>query len=423
MYEQLFEKLNAPTSSERLTALKEILQFEKEKPIRRENDANNHIHTIYSFSPYSPTKAAYMAYKAGLTSAGIMDHDSLSGAIEFKKACQMLGLGCTSGVEVRTKFDRGFGKINHPDQANCIYMAAHGVPTQNLKQFNDYLAYYREKRYLRDQKMCDLITEKYQKFNLSLDFYKDVYPISQAHEGGTITERHLLYALAIKLEKAFGKTNRLVEFLGNDLGLEVSNKAKGFLTDENNPHLLYDLLGVLKSDTKFFYVDADEEMPVAEDFIKFAKEMGAIPAYAYLGDVGDSVTGDKKTAKFEDDFLDDLVIELKKAGFLAIAYMPTRNTYPQLQRIMKLCRDNDLFEISGEDINSSRQQFACEALAKPEFSHLIDSTWALIGHEHISSTKGTDYGMFSGNTILSTPNLKDRITRFAEIGKNTVKNI
>ena len=113
MYEQLFEKLNAPTSSERLTALKEILQFEKEKPVRRENDANNHIHTIYSFSPYSPTKAAYMAYKAGLTSAGIMDHDSLSGAIEFKKACQMLGLGCTSGVEVRTKFDRGFGKINH----------------------------------------------------------------------------------------------------------------------------------------------------------------------------------------------------------------------------------------------------------------------------------------------------------------------
>lgn len=422
MSEILLNKLNAPTSLERLTALKELLQVEKEKPIRRENDANNHIHTIYSFSPYSPTKAAYMAYKSGLTSAGIMDHDSLSGAIEFKKACQMLGLGCTCGVEVRAKFNKGFGKINHPDQADCIYMAAHGVPAQNLKAFNDYLAFYREKRYLRDQKMCSLITEKYQKFGLNLDFYKDVYPLSQAHEGGSITERHLLYALAVKLEKTFGKTNRLVEFLGNDLGLEVSDKAKGYLTDQENPHLLYDLLGVLKSDAKFFYVDADEEMPVAEDFVKFAKEMGAIPAYAYLGDVGDSVTGDKKTAKFEDSFLDELVVELKKAGFLAIAYMPTRNTYPQLQRIMKLCRDNDFFEISGEDINSSRQKFACEALAKPEFSHLIDSTWALIGHEHISSTKGTDCGMFSKNTLASMPNLKDRITQFAQIGRNTVKN-
>lgn len=422
MSDILLDKLNAPTASERLTALKELLKTEKEKPVRRENDANNHIHTIYSFSPYSPTKAAYMAYKSGLTSAGIMDHDSLSGAIEFKKACQMLGIGCTCGVEVRAKFNKGFGKINHPDQADCIYMAAHGVPTQNLKAFNDYLSFYREKRYLRDQKMCSLITEKYQKFGLSLDFYKDVYPLSQAHEGGTITERHLLYALAVKLEKTFGKTNRLVEFLSNDLGLEISSKAKLYLTDEENPHLLYDLLGVLKSDAKFFYVDADEEMPIAEDFIKFAKEMGAIPAYAYLGDVGDSVTGDKKAAKFEDSFLDELVVELKKAGFLAIAYMPTRNTPSQLQRIMKLCRDNGFFEISGEDINSSRQKFACEALAKPEFSHLIDSTWALIGHEHISSIKGTDYGMFSSSVLESTPNLKDRITQFAQIGRDTVKN-
>ncbi len=421
MYEELLLKLNAPTANERLTALKNILAFEKETPVRREKDANNHIHTIYSFSPYSPTKAAYMAYKAGLTSAGIMDHDSLSGAIEFKKACQILNIGCTCGVEVRTKFNKGFGKINHPDQADCIYMAAHGVPTQNLKEFNNYLAFYREKRYIRDQKMCSLITEKYQKYGLSVDFYKDVYPLSQASEGGTITERHLLYALAIKLANSFGRTNRLVEFLGNDLGLEVSKKAQGFLTEKDNPHFLYDLLGVLKSDAKFFYIDADDEMPVAEDFINFAKEMGAIPAYAYLGDVGNSVTGDKKTAKFEDSFLDELVIELKKAGFLAIAYMPTRNTPSQLERIMKLCRENDLFEISGEDINSSRQKFACEALAKPEFSHLIDSTWALIGHEYLSSTKGVEYGMFSSNSVTSTPNLKDRIARFAEIGRKTVE--
>ena len=162
-------------------------------------------------------------------------------------------------------------------------------------------------------------------------------------------------------------------------------------------------------------------MPLAEDFIRFAKEMGAIPAYAYLGDVGDSVTGDKKSAKFEDSFLDDLVVELKKAGYNAIAYMPTRNTPKQLERIMKLCRDNGFFEISGEDINSSRQKFACEALAKPEFSHLIDSTWALIGHEYITTQKGVEYGMFSEKTIAETPNLNERIKKFASIGRKTVK--
>ena len=154
----LIEKLNAPTKEERLNALKELIKVETDKPIRRDNDANNHIHTIYSFSPYSPTKAAYMAYRSGLTSAGIMDHDSLSGVDEFKKACEMLGLGATCGVEARVKFDRGFGKINFPDQNDSMYMAAHGIPMQNVQAFNDYLAPYRQKRYERDAKMCKLIT-------------------------------------------------------------------------------------------------------------------------------------------------------------------------------------------------------------------------------------------------------------------------
>lgn len=30
---------------------------------------NNHIHTTYSFSPYNPAKAVYMAWKNGLKTA------------------------------------------------------------------------------------------------------------------------------------------------------------------------------------------------------------------------------------------------------------------------------------------------------------------------------------------------------------------
>ena len=193
------------------------------------------------------------------------------------------------------------------------------------------------------------------------------------------------------------------------------------MLDAENENFLYDLLGVLKADTKFFYIDADEEMPDAEEFVKLAKSYGAIPAYAYLGDVGDSVTGDKKAQKFEDAFLPELMDEIEKSGFLAVAYMPTRNTPEQLQRVMGLCKAHGFFEISGEDVNSPRQKFACAALALPEYSHLIDSTWALIGHEYISSEKGLDYGMFSARSVKETPDLKERILKFAEIGRNTVK--
>ena len=419
--QELIKRLNGGSAESRLQALYELVQKQTEKPVRRDNDANNHIHTIYSFSPYSPTKAAYMAYMAGLTSAGIMDHDSLSGVEEFKKACEILGLGSTCGVEVRAKFNRGFGKMNHPDQAECVYMAAHGIPFDSVKKLNDYLAYYRGKRNERNAKMCELITGKFGKFGVELDFDRDVRPLSQADLGGSVTERHLLYALAVKLENKFGRTDALINFLEKDLELKVGDKIKAFLLDTENENFLYDLLGVLKADTAFFYIDADEEMPDAVEFVKLAKELGAIPAYAYLGDVGDSVTGDKKAQKFEDDFLPELIEEIKKAGYLAVAYMPTRNTPAQLERISKLCKDNGFFEISGEDVNSPRQKFACAALAKPEHAHLIDATWALIGHEAISSEKGLDYGMFSEKTIKETPNLYERIKKFAVIGHETVK--
>ena len=418
--QNLLDNLNNENIDARLNALAKIVKIEK-RPSSRENDANNHIHTIYSFSPYSPTKAAYMAYSAGLTSAGIMDHDSLSGVEEFKKACEILNIGSTSGVEVRAKFEKGFGRINHPDQKECLYMAAHGVALRYAKEFNSYLQNFRNKRNERNAKMCELITNKFSKFGITLDFNADVMPLSQASGGGSITERHLLYALAVKLFKRYGQTSELINFLKNDLQLGVSQKIEGYLLDQNNPHFLYDLLGVLKADTKFFYIDADEEMPIAEDFIKVAESYGAIPAYAYLGDVGNSVTGDKKAQKFEDDYLEDLFIELKKAGFKAIAYMPTRNTTEQLLKVQELCRKYGFFEISGEDVNSPRQKFTCDALGDSKFSHLIESTWALIGHEYLVNEKGAQAGMFSKRAIEETPSLQERIKKYALIGRNTIK--
>ncbi|MBL8025725.1 MAG: PHP domain-containing protein, partial [Fibrobacteres bacterium] len=149
-----------------------------------------------------------------------------------------------------------------------------------------------------------------------------------------------------------------------------------------------------------------------------ANATGSILAYAYLGDVGDSLTGDKKTQTFEDSYLDLLFSELKRLGFRAVTYMPSRNTIPQLLRIQKLCAENGLLEISGEDINSSRQSFICQALAKPEFSHLIDMTWALIGHEK-AATEDMNNAFFSAETINRFPSLKERIEHFKKIGKGT----
>ena len=118
--------------------------------------------------------------------------------------------------------------------------------------------------------------------------------------------------------------------------------------------------------------------------LDLCNEIGAISAYAYLGDVGSSVTGDKRAQKFEDDYLDDVIAFIKDCGIRAVTYMPTRNTPEQLTRLRRLCDENGLFQVSGEDINSPRQSFVIRAMDNPAFSNLIESTWKLIDHE----TKG-----------------------------------
>ena len=55
----------------------------------------------------------------------------------------------------------------------------------------------------------------------------------------------------------------------------------------------------------------------------------------------------------------DLLDDLKKIGFQAITYMPPRNSNNQLSRLRLLCKKYNFMEISGVDINSSRQSFNC----------------------------------------------------------------
>jgi len=350
---------------------------------------NNHIHTTYSFSPYSPTKAVFMSWLNGLATAGIMDHDSVGGAEEFIEAGRIVGLPVTVGFEIRCSMaDTPYAgrRVNNPDQISVAYLTMHGIPHQMLGEAEKFLAPYREKRNVRNWKMVQKLNDYLKPYGLELDFNMDVLPLSEYSSGGSVTERHISYALAAKL------------------------------TERELPRNF--LLGLFKSQlVQNFYVDADDELPHITEFIALAEKLGAIPAYPYLGDVGVSVTGDKKTQKFEDAFLDELIKYMAEIGMRAVTYMPARNTDKQLSNIKALCQSHGLFQISGEDINSPLQKFICEKIETPEFRHLIDSAWALIGHE-LASSQGISEGMFSAKTEAEMPNLAERIEHFAALAKN-----
>ncbi|MBQ7779792.1 MAG: PHP domain-containing protein [Clostridia bacterium] len=376
--------LNAETAEKRLENLASLIKKEREKPTVRPEFANNHIHTIYSFSPYSPTAAVYMARAEGLETAGIMDHDSIGGAEEFRLAGKIAGIGTTCGMECRVRLDKtslSGRRLNNPDQAGIAYMAIHSVPSTGFARLQQFFAPLREKRNVRNRKMLEKINELTSPYGITLDFEKDVVSISSYNEGGSVTERHLLYALCKKIVSVKGREN-CVEFISKELKMPLSEKQLSQLTDKENPHFLYDMLGIMKANlVEKFYLPAVDECPELSEVVKLADEVGAILCYPYLGDVGESPTGDKKAQKFEDDFLDELFVMLKNEGVKAITYMPARNTPEQITRLQGLCREYGMTEISGEDVNSSRQSMICTQLAKPEFRHLVDMAWTLVERE------------------------------------------
>ena len=80
--EHILGRLNDSTPEKRLDALKGI---SLDKGIidalpPEGNEVNNHVHTTFSFSPYSPAAAVWFARQAGLKAVGSMDHDSIGAA-------------------------------------------------------------------------------------------------------------------------------------------------------------------------------------------------------------------------------------------------------------------------------------------------------------------------------------------------------
>ncbi len=377
----ILNKLNAPTKAERLANLAEVLKtttFPEAVP----QYINNHIHTTYSFSPYSPTAAVYAARMEGLCTAGIIDHDSISGAQEFLEAARMIDMPVTIGMEARISMDgtRLQGRrTNNPDQVGVSYMTIQAVPHDKIATLTEFFKPYQAARHERNRKMIAKINAL---LSLDLDYDRDVLPLSESWDNGGVTERHLMYALAIRLVKEVGKGPAMVKKLAS-MGLKLSAKQEAQMLDTAYPFYEYDLLGILKSAfVPQIFIDATEECPKLPDMVKLCADVDAYLCYAYLGDVGDSVTGDKKAQKFEDDYLDDVFECLKEEGVKAVTYMPTRNTPAQLERLRSLCDSYGMFQISGEDINSPRQSFVIKAMENPMFANLIDATWKLIAHEN-----------------------------------------
>lgn len=419
----LERQINGSDRFLRLEAARGLGLLAKRGQIERavSDEVNNHVHTTYSFSPYEPAAAAWAAYKAGLGIVGSVDHDSIGAAKEMMEAGSLIGIATTVGFEVRVSFlDTPLGgrKINNPDSAGIVYICIHGVPAQYIDEVKAFLAPIVEERNRRNKAQVEALMALVGPYGFDLDFERDVLPLSRYQDGGSVTERHILYAMARQTITMYGKGKDLVRFLVDTLSITLAPAIERLLLDEENPHYVYDLLGVYKSSflDRFFIQPSRAECIDVREAVAFANRIGAIAAYAYLGDVAESPTGDKKAEHFEDSFLEELMDLLVNIGFKAVTYMPPRNTKDQMARLQALAQERGLMEISGVDINSSRQSMNCPELLQPEARHLVDAAWALVAHEKLSSIDER-YGLFSSDNPYAAKSLAERIARYAQAGR------
>ncbi len=86
-----------------LTALCEKVRAGETSLPKSGTDVNLHCHTFFSYNTdgYSPSKFAWLARKAGLAVAEVVDFDVLDALEEFLEAARMLGLKACAGMETR----------------------------------------------------------------------------------------------------------------------------------------------------------------------------------------------------------------------------------------------------------------------------------------------------------------------------------
>ena len=317
-----------------------------------------HIHTTYSFSPYTPTAAALTARLSGAGCAGIVDHDTAAGAREFLAACDRLGMQALLGLEHRvsfagTPFENLF--LNDPEQRGIAYMTMQRIPPGMAAYLTDAFAPARALRLKRERAVTEKAAAQFPETGLL--FERDVLPLTRHRDGGTVTERHVLFALSLRLTAAYGRGERLLDTLSS-AGVSLTEKRRARLSDADDPYFLYDLAHMLKSDLLGgLYVPASEECMALPEFVSLAHKAGAVCCYCYLGDVTESVTDDKRAGAFEDGRLGELLPFLKNTGVDAVTHSRRRNTEAQTARLLEACRALALETIEGEDINSPRQRF------------------------------------------------------------------
>jgi hypothetical protein len=332
-----------------LMALCEKVQAGEITLPRAGTDVNLHCHTFFSYNTYgySPSKFAWLARKAGLAVAEVVDFDVLDALEEFLAAARMLGLKACAGLETRVFVPEFATRVmTSPGEPGITYHMGVGFPRATLGgEQKQFLLNLRQTAQQRNQDLMRRVNQHLKP--VELNYEKDVLVLTP---GGNATERHMCLAYARKAKEIFGDDDKLIKFWSEKLGVEIESSAL-----PQGRELLNTIRAKTMKRGGVGYVLPDKgSFPLMADTNRFLFEAGAIPTLTWLDGTSD---GEKA--------IEELLEVAMSTGAAAINVIPDRNYTPgakgeklqNLYQVVELAQKLHLPVVEGTEMNSPGQKF------------------------------------------------------------------
>ncbi|HOX57495.1 MAG TPA: hypothetical protein P5205_10085 [Candidatus Paceibacterota bacterium] len=343
MTELLEEQLDSRNPAERRQALLALWrEFEAGKITLPApgTDVNLHAHTCFSYNAYgySPSKYAWLARKAGLRVAGVVDFDVLDALEEFIEAGRLLDLKTCVSLESRV-FVPEFATrvINSPGEPGIAYHMGVGFARAVEHPF---LAAMRAAAAQRTRDMLGRVNVYMRP--VELDYEKDVVPLTPK---GNATERHLCEAFERKAAQVFPDMERRAAFWREKLGDAPPPGAK-----------LQNLIRArtMKKGGVGYVQPGKGSFPLMADMNHFVLDAGAIPALTWL----DGTTEGEKS-------LEELFATAIASGAAVLNIIPDRNYTPgvkdqklkNLYDVVEMAEHHHFPIVVGTEMNSPGNKF------------------------------------------------------------------
>lgn len=396
MTEPLERQLDSFDRRQRSEALS-ILWREAQRPgrvlPRPDSAVNLHAHSFYSYNSYgySPSKYAWLARRAGLAMAGLVDLDVLDGLDEFFEAGRLLGLKTIGSIETRVFVpDYASRVINSPGEPGIAYHM--GVGFTNAVD-HPFVARLRSAAQQRAREMVLRVNSSLRP--VEIDFDRDVVPLTP---NGNATERHLCEAYERRSVQMFPDEHRRNAFWIEKLGRPAAGaELQGLIRSKTMKH---GGIGYVQPDGGSF--------PTLAEMNAFVLEAGAIPTLAWL----DGMSEGEANAE-------ELLEMAAATGTAAINIIPDRNYRPGVKD-RKLAKLNEIIVLAerlqfpvmvGTEMNAPGNKFVDSfgsAELKPLVPVFMRGANIIYGHTVLQRQAGLGYLSAWADAHFTSPSEKNR---------------